>query len=74
MGKNAPSRPNLDPQGHKTYFFGMSGYENPLIKKRIFDLSAIGRELVRPYRRHGRHVEFSKFPGEILFGDPSSIG
>ena len=74
MGQRPPSRPNLDSKGPNTHLIGMSGYENLLIKKRIFDLSAIGRELVRPYRRHGRHVEFSKFPGEILFGDPSSIG
>ena len=57
MGQNAPSRPTLNPQGHKIFLFGMSVYKNSLIKK-ILDLYAIEKELVRPYQGYGRHTEF----------------
>ena len=41
-----PPGARWDPQDDKNYFFELPGYENPMVEKRIFDLSAIEKKLV----------------------------
>ena len=41
-----PQGPIGTPQDDKNYFFELPGYENPMLGKRIFELSPIGKKLV----------------------------
>ena len=42
-------RPHWDPHDPKKYFFKLPRYENPMLEKRIFELSPIEKKLVWPY-------------------------
>ena len=53
LPKNEPKGPQGPigtPQGDKSYFFELPGYENPILGKRIFELSPIEKMLICPYQ------------------------
>ena len=41
-----PQGPIETPQDQKKFFLVLPGYENPMLEKRIFELSPIGKKLV----------------------------
>ena len=58
-GPKGPQGPIGTPQDDKNCFFELPGYGNPMLGKRIFELSPIEKKLVWPYHGYGGHVGFS---------------
>ena len=59
MGQKDLRAPLGPPRMTKIIFFELPGYDNPMLGKRIFELSPIGKKLVWPYHGYGGHVGFS---------------